>query len=462
MINKLKHELDLIYSDQAAPIDDTISVILCFNERPFTTPPPLTDGVYWRSPQGESRLLALNSGWSRESRGRDRFRDAERQLESLTSSWGIFDPEENGASPRLLFQYAFSEDDPMENEWHGFPNTLLLLPRLQLINQHGRQSIIFSHETGGFSSEEIISHWKDDIAKLRELTDNYPPVGSSPSSIISSDQSLGHALPMFREAITAIQSQDRQPPLEKLVLGEQQRFHLSNQITTERTLKSLERSSPTSAQFAFCQQGRCFIAAPPERLFLKKGRKIYSDALAGTLPRGDNRADESRLSHQLVTDPKLHHEHQLVVDATIAALTPLCSEIDTPPAPVIRKLDNIQHLLTSIEGRLQKGDDEQEVSIFDLIAKLHQSPAICGSPKEESYLWLQQHHNSNRGGYCGGAGWIDPAGDGEIHVLLRCAMVEEEQATLYAGAGIVDGSVAEDELSEIRLKIQGMLNALSA
>lgn len=455
MFNKLKNELDLIYSDQSSSLNQVISIILSFNERPFTAPPPLNSGIYWRSPREETRLLALQSGWQRELKGRERFTEARKEFLQLTNSWSIFDPEETGASPRTLFHYAFHEDDPMESEWQGFPNTLLMLPRIQLINQRGRQSIIFSHKTDQTTQEVILENWQTDLNQLREILDNHPPQGSPATT--TPDNSLNSAKPIFRDAIESIHSTS----IKKLVIGQQQSFHFSNPVNTERTLKTLERSSPSSTQFLFSIEDKHFIAAPPERLFSKQGDNVESDALAGTLPRGNNNEEDITQEQTLLHDPKLRHEHQLVVDAIGNALSPLCKTVDIPAMPTVHKLENIQHLLTAIKGQLQT-EDNNNTSIFELIEALHQSPAICGDPKAEALQWLTKHNNSYRGGYCGGAGWIDPHGDGEIHVLLRCAMVEGTKAILYAGAGIVDGSIVEDEISEISLKIQGMLNALSA
>lgn len=456
MFSRLKNELNLVYGDKDAPPDQVISIILSFNERPFTAPPPLTDGIYWKSPREETRLLALQSGWQKELKGKERFKEAREQFLQLTDSWSVFDPEETETSPKLLFHYAFHEDDPMDNEWQGFPNTLLMLPRVQLINQRGKQSIIFSHKTDEVTHDEILENWQEDINQLRGILDNHPPPGSP--STTTPENSLNSSLPIFKDAIESI----HHTVIEKLVIGQQQSFHFSSQISTERTLKKLERSSPSSTQFSFSANGSHFIAAPPERLFSKQGRHVQSDALAGTIVRGSNGEQDREHEQILLNDPKLRHEHQLVVDAIGNALSPLCDTMDIPTTPTIQKLENIQHLLTAIEGRLHTEDNNLTASIFELIDALHQSPAICGAPKTEALQWLTQHNNSYRGGYCGGAGWIDPDGDGEIHVLLRCAMVEDEQAILYAGAGIVEGSVAEDEISEIRLKVQGMLNALSA
>ena len=456
MISKLESELDLVYRDESA-LPRLISIILPFNERPFTTPPQLNNGVYWRSPLGKTRLLALHDSWRIELGGKRRFTDAREQFQNLLGSWQSFDPEETGTTPRILFQYAFSEDDPMEREWQGLPNSLLLLPRIQLLNHSGLQSIVFSHVTEGVTREEILQQWKTDLEELQALTGHHPPE-TTPSRLIAEPPPSSTLHQLLDEAIAVI----RTTAIEKIVVGEQHRFQFNQPLSLERTLRQLEQRSPESAQFAFSYQGRHFIAAPPEKLFSRHGNTIQCDALAGTLPRGTNPTQESKLEQQLLNDTKLRHEHQLVVDAIEHQLAPLCNNVTRSPVPQAHKLENIQHLLTSIRGELAGNSGSDTHTIFDLIAALHQSPAICGTPRENALQWLKEHDNSNRGGYCGGAGWIDRNGDGEIHVLLRCAVVEGAEATLYAGAGITEDSIAEAEAEEINLKIRGMLNALTA
>lgn len=452
----LERELDLVYGTGSA-LPSLISIILPFNERPFTTPPPLENGVYWRSPWGKTRMLALHHSWRIELEGESRFSQAREAFQQLLSSWQRFDPEETRTTPRILFQYAFSEDDPMEQEWQGLPNSLLLLPRVELINQCGLQSIVFSHATGGTTREEILQQWKRDLEELQGLTGNHPPE-TTPSQRIPEPPSSPGSLQLLGKAIATT----RGSTIKKIVIGERHRFNFTRPLSLQRTLKQLEQRSPESAVFAFSNQGRHFIAAPPEKLFSKHGNRVHCDALAGTLPRGSTPAEEDALGQQLLADPKLRHEHQLVVDAIDHQLTPLCHNMTIPQGPQIHKLENIQHLLTSISGELGEDNESDANTIFDLIATLHQSPAICGTPREDALQWLREEDNSNRGGYCGGAGWIDHNGDGEIHVLLRCAMVEGAEATLYAGAGITGRSVAEEEAEEINLKIQGMLNALTS
>jgi menaquinone-specific isochorismate synthase len=57
-------------------------------------------------------------------------------------------------------------------------------------------------------------------------------------------------------------------------------------------------------------------------------------------------------------------------------------------------------------------------------------------------------------------GWLDQSGDGEFAIALRCGLVEGRSATLFTGAGIVEGSDPHLEYEETRIKLRPMMSAL--
>jgi isochorismate synthase EntC len=59
-------------------------------------------------------------------------------------------------------------------------------------------------------------------------------------------------------------------------------------------------------------------------------------------------------------------------------------------------------------------------------------------------------------------GWFTPDGDGEFAIALRCAEIRGDRARLFAGAGIVAGSLPEAELTETWLKLRAMTGVLGA
>jgi isochorismate synthase EntC len=85
---------------------------------------------------------------------------------------------------------------------------------------------------------------------------------------------------------------------------------------------------------------------------------------------------------------------------------------------------------------------------------------VAGTPTERALAWIAEHEADERGWYAGPVGWFDGQGDGDFVVALRSGVLGEQHLALYAGAGIVRGSEADDELAETRWKLAALLGAL--
>ncbi len=98
--------------------------------------------------------------------------------------------------------------------------------------------------------------------------------------------------------------------------------------------------------------------------------------------------------------------------------------------------------------------------LLDVVAALHPTPAVGGSPAAAALARIRELEGFPRGLYAGALGWLNARGGGEFFVGLRSALVDGSQARLYAGAGIVAGSSPENEFAETELKFNAMLDAL--
>jgi menaquinone-specific isochorismate synthase len=119
------------------------------------------------------------------------------------------------------------------------------------------------------------------------------------------------------------------------------------------------------------------------------------------------------------------------------------------------QLSNIQHLQTPIHASVPA-----HVHLLDVVAELHPTPAVAGVPREIACDIIRRHERFERSLYAAPIGWVDHQGNGEFAVGIRSALINGQEARLYAGAGIVAGSDPDRELAEIQLKLQALLNAL--
>jgi isochorismate synthase EntC len=117
---------------------------------------------------------------------------------------------------------------------------------------------------------------------------------------------------------------------------------------------------------------------------------------------------------------------------------------------------NVQHLATSVQGRLSS----PPASALALAGALHPTPAVCGSPREEARAAIARLEGLDRGRYAGPVGWVDAEGDGVFAVAIRCAELDGATARLLAGVGVVGDSDPAAELAETRAKLAALLGAL--
>jgi isochorismate synthase len=145
-----------------------------------------------------------------------------------------------------------------------------------------------------------------------------------------------------------------------------------------------------------------------------------------------------------------------VVEAVAEALRPLCEELSWDPEPVLLATANVWHLATRFRGVLR----DPAPSALEVVAALHPTPAVGGAARDEALRTIAELEPFDRGAYAGPVGWMDARGDGEWAIALRCAELRGSTARLFAGAGIVAGSVPELELDETERKFRAFLDSL--
>ena len=203
------------------------------------------------------------------------------------------------------------------------------------------------------------------------------------------------------------------------------------------------------------------VGATPELLVRLSKSLVTSRVLAGTIRRTGNEERDFALAGSLAKSSKDLEEHEYAVRSVAQALEPFASSTNVPDAPFVLHLPNVMHLATDVTGVIN--DTASKVDIFKLIAALHPSAAVCGTPTEDARNVITELEAMNRGRYAGPVGWIDAHGDGEMGIALRCGQISPDQKSIrvFAGCGIVAGSSADQELAESQAKLLPIRSALS-
>lgn len=201
-------------------------------------------------------------------------------------------------------------------------------------------------------------------------------------------------------------------------------------------------------------KGQNFICATPERLVKIENQKMVTDALAGTIARGDSEADDEALGNALLMSDKDLYEHQCVVDSITKSLSLSGIKARYKNKPELKKLANVQHLWTRIEA------DLESLHLLDIAALLHPTAAVCGIPSDVTKELIKEIEPFDRELYAGVIGFFDRQGEGELIVGIRSALINGSNVRLYAGGGIVKGSNFQNEYEETDLKFEAMLRNL--
>lgn len=201
---------------------------------------------------------------------------------------------------------------------------------------------------------------------------------------------------------------------------------------------------------------RPLVGASPELLVSRRGDRVRSMPLAGTAPRAGDPDEDLANAEALAASAKDREEHAIVVAAVADVLGGFCDDLIFDAEPVLEPTANVWHLATRFEGTLR----DLSVTSLDLVAELHPTPAVCGTPETAARSCIERSEAFDRGAYAGPVGWVDARGDGDWAIALRCAELHGARATLYAGAGIVAGSDPASELDETDRKFRAFLDSL--
>ena len=164
------------------------------------------------------------------------------------------------------------------------------------------------------------------------------------------------------------------------------------------------------------------------------------------------------LREELLTDPKERAEHLMLVDLSRNDLQRVCraGTVDTVEFMNVRRYSHIMHLESTVVGRLKDG-----LTAYDALVATFPAGTLSGAPKPRAMAIIDELEGLRRGVYGGVVGYLDFAGDLDMAIAIRTAVLHRGRAHVQAGAGIVADSVAETEYQETVNKAAAALRAVA-
>ena len=355
-----------------------------------------------------------------------------------------------GSGPTLFLTASFESGSPGQS-----PSSLsVFLPKWQVVHHGGEHVITLNTQISPNSHADAIQ--QDLNNRLNSMMGlKHEKISEQllqPTHLGKSKENF-----VYEEGVNQALEEINSGKVSKIVLARQLTFDLHSTLSPFVIAHALRAKYPDCHAFSLSlpDQGT-WVGASPETLARIRGLSLRTEALAGSAPRGPSAGKDAQWGKTILAREKEVREHKLVIESIHRRLSSVGVTSLHEGLPRLLRLANLQHVRTPVQGKLPDG-----LHPFEVLSALHPTPAMGGTPRPPALTKLAEIEKAPRGLYSGVAGWMDSRGRAEFIVPIRCGRIQEHALTLYAGAGIVDGSIPRNEKHETDWKLQAMLEVIT-
>ncbi|HHO50485.1 MAG TPA: anthranilate synthase component I family protein [Deltaproteobacteria bacterium] len=202
--------------------------------------------------------------------------------------------------------------------------------------------------------------------------------------------------------------------------------------------------------------GRAVLCNSPELFLAIDGRRVCSEPIKGTRPRGEDPATDARLGRQLLESSKDRAELTMIVDLVRNDLGRIASLGSvTTQARTLVSHPTVHHTAQRVSAELRPGADA-----WDALAATFPPGSVTGAPKVRAVQRISQLERHPRGVYCGAIGFVSDCGTARFNVAIRTAVAWGDQVRYHVGGGVVAASDPAGEWAETQDKEAALARAL--
>ncbi|MBB5789692.1 anthranilate synthase component I [Jiangella mangrovi] len=318
------------------------------------------------------------------------------------------------------------------------------------------------------SDERVDEAWADAVARLDRMTTEL--ARPTPSSVASYDPSTPPRHDSrtekgdFLAAVERAKEEIRAGEAFQIVLS--QRFETATPADPLDVYRVLRRDNPSPYMYLVRLPGPdgdgdgaySVVGSSPEALVKVNGDRVMTHPIAGTRWRGETPEADAALADELLADPKERAEHLMLVDLSRNDLGRVCAPgtVEVVDFMTVRRYSHVMHIESTVVGRLR--DDHEAL---DVLAACFPAGTLSGAPKVRAMEIIDDLEPVRRGVYGGVVGYLDFAGDLDVAIAIRTALIRDGVGYVQAGAGIVADSDPEAEWTESRNKAASALRAIA-
>ncbi len=245
-----------------------------------------------------------------------------------------------------------------------------------------------------------------------------------------------------------------------------QRFEMDTDATALEIYRMLRMTNPSPYMFlvnvpdeSMGETAFQIVGSSPESLVQVQGRRVVTNPIAGTRPRGADVEADVLLEKELLADEKENSEHLMLVDLGRNDLGRVCrpGTVKVHEFRHIERYSHVMHLVSTVTGELDDG-----AGPVDAFAATFPAGTLSGAPKPSALAIIDELEDTHRGVYGGTVGYFDFRGNTDQAITIRSGLVKDGTVYVQAGGGIVADSDPDDEDAETRNKAAAVLRAVAA
>jgi len=318
--------------------------------------------------------------------------------------------------------------------------------------------IVFDHLTQkvAFISVDLFQNGRTEAAMEKSVKEIIEEVKQGPTFTEESAVSVNFAPTIekadFIEMVEKAKRHIERGDIFQVVLS--QRFKTDFSGKPFSLYRKLRTSNPSPYMFYLELDGYTILGTSPESLVKVLDRKVTTNPIAGTKPRGKTVEEDLQFEQLLIHDEKEIAEHRMLVDLGRNDLGRV-SKIGTVQVTKymnIERYKHVMHIVSEVTGELN-----EDTHVLDVLTSCLPAGTVSGAPKIRAMQIINQLEHLKRGVYAGAIGYISSSGNLDLALAIRTMIVKDRKAFVQAGAGIVYDSIPESEYEETINKAKALL-----
>ncbi len=219
----------------------------------------------------------------------------------------------------------------------------------------------------------------------------------------------------------------------------------------------LRNINPSPYMYIFNFRDIGIVGASPETLMTVYKRKVITNPIAGTCPRGKDEEEDRQLAAGMLRDEKERAEHIMLVDLgrNDVRMVSKSGTVRVDDLMSVIKYSHVQHIESTVSGDMRDDCDQ-----FDATRAIFPAGTLSGAPKIRAMEIIDELEPESRGIYGGGVGYYSWNGDADFAIVIRTVLIKHNIAYVQAGAGIVADSDPTYEYQETERKMAAMIKAI--